>query len=39
MGVGPWSTWMFARPDGGVDLVFDAYPRGVGIDGVPTLLR
>ena len=27
-GVGPWSTWLFARPDGGVDLVFDAYPRG-----------
>ncbi len=38
-GVGPWSTWLFARPDGGVDLVFDAYPPGVGIDGVPTLLR
>jgi len=38
-GVGPWSTWLFARPDGEVVLVFDAYPPGVGIDGVPTLLR
>jgi hypothetical protein len=38
-GVGPWSTWLFAGPDGGVDLVFDAYPPGVGIVGVPTLLR
>jgi hypothetical protein len=38
-GIGPWSTWLFARPDGGVDLVFDAYPPGIGIVGVPTLLR
>ena len=38
-GVGPWSTWLFARPDGEVVLVFDAYPPGVGIDGVPTLIR
>jgi hypothetical protein len=38
-GIGPWSTWLFARPDGGVDLVFDAYPRGAGIVGVPTLMR
>ncbi len=38
-GVGPWSTWLFARPDGGVDLLFDAYPPGVGIVGVPTLIR
>ena len=38
-GVGPWSTWLFARPDGGVDLVFDAYPARVGIVGVPTVVR
>ena len=38
-GVGPWSTWLFPRPDGGVDLVFDAYPPGVGITGVPTRIR
>jgi hypothetical protein len=38
-GVGPWSTWLFAGPDGGLSLVFDAYPPGVGIVGVPTLLR
>jgi hypothetical protein len=38
-GVGPWSTWLFARPDGGVSVVFDAYPPGVGIVAVPTLLR
>ena len=38
-GIGPWSTWLFGRPDGGLSLVFDAYPRGRGISGVPTLLR
>jgi hypothetical protein len=38
-GVGPWSTWLFGHPDGGVDLLFDAYPPGVGIVRVPTLVR
>ena len=38
-GVGPWSTWLFPRPDGGVDLLFDAYPPGIGITGVPTRIR
>ena len=38
-GVGPWATWLFPRPDGGVDLVFDAYPAGVGITGIPTRIR
>ena len=37
-GVGPWSTWLFARPRGGVTVVFDAYPPGAGILGVPTLV-
>ena len=38
-GIGPWSTWLFARPDGGVTVVFDAYPPGAGILGVPTAVR
>ena len=38
-GLGPYTAWLFARPDGGVGLVFDAYPAEAGIHGVPTLLR
>lgn len=37
--VGPFSTWLFARPHGGVTVVIDAYPAGAGISGVPVLLR
>jgi hypothetical protein len=38
-GIGPWSTWLLARPDGGVTAVFDAYPPGADILGVPTAVH
>jgi hypothetical protein len=38
-GIGPYTTWLFARPEGGVSVVLDAYPAEAGIHGVPTVLR
>jgi hypothetical protein len=38
-GIGPYTAWLFPRAEGGVSVVFDAYPPGAGIYGVPTVLR
>ena len=38
-GIGPYTAWLFPRPDGGVSVVFDAYPARSGVHGVPTVLR
>jgi hypothetical protein len=38
-GIGPYTAWLFPRPEGGVSVVFDAYPARSGVHGVPTVLR